>query len=586
MKTKKLLYLLPLFAVLLFLAGCAKNSLMKLPEGYLDFSKDKALIIGSMHYIDELGQRDVSSNLSEASAKKLIYDAPLFRALDGSFQPQLLSSFNVNISDRGEAVFTAEIRDNAMWHDGKLVTYNDFKFTFDKLFLDENSPYKQYAPHVISCSQITDNSFKIVFSRDSKRFLELLCLPLLREDLWKADEETKRDAKNLKEADKPILSKLPVGTGPYRVAKFHLMPQEPLLKKAAKKKEPREKIDYPYLILQPFDKYYDGKFANRKPVVFQSLFASEDFINEFRNKTFDAVFMPAALAEPLASLLPAKEFKLAKFKNPAVLSLVFNTSRPELKDARIRQVLDKAIDRAALQTKHLEGYYPIVNGIFAKSSENPDLSKMTPDYVALGKALDAAGVTLSSNSKFRQKDGKDFELILLYNNDSPFRKDLADFIAKDFKKLSIKTAIHGKSWSELLDKEHIDSSSCILITLVIPEDKNMIRFLHSNDQVDTSLNLAGFTSPEADRLLSALDSMLLSPADIAKLQGQLTDILNQNPPIAFISRSADFFAAMAGDLAILPANEAYQDAFLPSAIRLWNGISGNLKESESKTPKN
>lgn len=140
----------------------------------------------------------IYATLTEQSADEPFSE---YAALAGSIEmPQ----------DRSWIIFN--IRPEAKWEDGKPVTADDVKWTYDALMKDGQPFYKSYYADITKVEVLTDKKVKFTFKGQGNLELPLIVgqMPVLPKHYW-----TAKDHKFSETTLTP-----PPGNGPYRIASF------------------------------------------------------------------------------------------------------------------------------------------------------------------------------------------------------------------------------------------------------------------------------------------------------------------------------------------------------------------------------
>jgi len=92
---------------------------------------------------------------------ELVYDTPISIAPDGSFQPELASTWDV--SDDG-LTYTLHLVDNAVFHDGTPMTSDDVKFSLETYRDNPDFPYQSSYPDVFTSIEAPDATTVVLHS--------------------------------------------------------------------------------------------------------------------------------------------------------------------------------------------------------------------------------------------------------------------------------------------------------------------------------------------------------------------------------------------------------------------------------------
>ena len=139
----------------------------------------------------------------------LLYDTLMTSSQDEAFTEYGLLAESVELpEDRSWVIFN--LRQDATWHDGRPVTAEDVKWTFETL-IEKGAPgYAFYYQDVTAVDVLSPKRIKFTFASDENRELALIIgqLAILPKHYWqdRAFEETTLEP--------------PLGSGPYKIGKF------------------------------------------------------------------------------------------------------------------------------------------------------------------------------------------------------------------------------------------------------------------------------------------------------------------------------------------------------------------------------
>jgi len=344
-------------AALLAVLALGPLSAAEAPKGYL-------LKVGSSEDLDTLSVFTASERAA-TELFLLVYD-PLV-SFDEKLGPApcLAESWKVS-ADYLEWSFT--LRPGLLWSDGQPVTAADVKFTYDALL---ESGLGLYAPFLAGIVSVEAPDERTVLIRTDKPKANMLQnpTPILPEHVWKAG------LGKLEEFSDPRL----VGSGPFSFTEWK---QGQYFSLAAK---PKHQLGAPKVGGIVFT-----VFANRETLA-QALVAGE--IDVALN----------LYPDQLPQLGKAKGVEIHRFSGNGFTELALNCwadpaskGSPALRDRRVRQAVERAIDRKAIVDIAFAGAgEPASTLIPAATPEwhyEPSAAELrSPDPAKAGELLDAAG---------------------------------------------------------------------------------------------------------------------------------------------------------------------------------------------------
>ena len=325
------------------------------------------------------------------------------------------------------------MRPGARFHDGHPVTAADAKFSYE-LYADPTvaSPHLSAFPAVDSLVVVDSMTLRVHFSdRTPERFFKFATnLMMLPKHLL---EGLPRDALA---ASAPAQE--PIGSGPYRVAKWERGASLELVADTANV-EGRPTLDR--LVFRPVA---DANAAARSVVAGEA-----DFTENLR-------------PEGMALVAPGGPARTVEYAAPMVGYLVFNTRaqanrqqpHPVLGDRSIRRALSQAIDRAVVVRNALDSLAVLARGPLPRTSWAHDTSvAMLPfDVAAARSALEAAGWVLAPGDSVRARQGTRLRLSLLVPSVSATRRQMATVVADQLKTVGVELVVEVLDPSVLLPR--------------------------------------------------------------------------------------------------------------------------------------
>jgi microcin C transport system substrate-binding protein len=253
-----------------------------------------------------------------------IYDTLLTASADEPFSEYALLAEKVDMPvDRSSVTFTLD--EKARWHDGKPVTVEDVKWSFETLREKGNPFYRAYYGNVAWAEKVGERSIKFKFKPGENRELPLILgqLIVLPKHYW--------EGKNF---DETTLTP-PLGSGPYRIDRF-----EPGRYVTYRRVEDYWGKDLPVNVgrdnfdVLRFDYYRDSTVALES---FKA--GSYDFRLENSAKEWATAYVFPALAKG-----EVHKENVEHDRPVGMQAFVFNTRREVFEDFRVRRALAYAFD--------------------------------------------------------------------------------------------------------------------------------------------------------------------------------------------------------------------------------------------------
>jgi peptide/nickel transport system substrate-binding protein len=332
--------------------------------------------------------------------------------------------------------WTYKIRKGLKWSDGVPLTAQDAAYTFNRIINGsfEQTNYGNYVANITKAEAPDDTTLVLTVSKPTPIMVRL-AVPILPEHIWKPiDEKAVQTYKN-----EPI-----VGSGPF-IFEQHQTGQ--------------------FLRFKANPNYFLGA-PKIKELVFR-IFQSEDtMVAALKKGEID--FADSLGSTSFASLKGAAGITTVPAEYSGFDELAMNTGaatdkgaaigdgNPALKDKRLRQAIDTAIDRKTLVDKVLGGYgqqgSTIIPPIYALTHLEP-ANHRDFDIAKANQMLDDAGYTKGSDGIRTDPNngGKKLSFRLFGRDDSPTSKDSVQYIEGWLKQIGIDTQVQIVSENKLTD---------------------------------------------------------------------------------------------------------------------------------------
>lgn len=411
------------------------------------------------------------------------YGSPLFqstllsRGADLAITTDLATSYDV--SDDG-LTWTVELRDEAMFTDGRPVTPEDVAYTFNTAAEQGGLTDVTALDEAVA---IDEDTVELRLDEPRSTFVNRLV------SLGIVPQHAHGDG----------YATAPVGSGPYELVSWQQGQQ---------------------LVVQRNDDYY-GQMPAFERLVF--VFTDED-------ASLAAARVGEVQVAAVASSLATQQIDGMRVE--AITSLdnrgiSFPTVPDEGRDVdgvpigdgvtadlAIRQAVNMAVDRAGLVEGILEGYGSPANGPVDGAPWYEPASAVTDDDLAgAEELLEVAGWTDRDGDGIRDKDGTAASFTLLYPADDSLRQGLALAVADMVRSAGIEVVTEGVAWEEIDQRLHSDA---VLFGWGSHDPTEMYNLYHSAQAGVDYYNPGYYADADVDaRLDDALSATDPAKADAA-----------------------------------------------------------------------
>lgn len=448
----------------------------------------------------------------------LIYDTLTVRSLDEPFSEYGLLAETIEWpDDRSFVQYT--LRQGATFHDGKAITAEDVKFTFELLMQYGSPGFKAYYADVKSVSILAENQVRFDFKNSDNPELVLIVgqLPVLPKHFWQD--------KDFNQASLTI----PLGSGPYQISK----------------------VDAGKTIVFQRVKDYWGKdlAVNRGMYNFDTIEVdyyrdSTVLLEALKAKKYDlrleniAKQWATAYTGPAINSGQLKTQRIAHNNPVGLQSFVYNLRKDKFSDVRVRQAIALAFDfewtNKALFYDSYQRSKSFYNNSELASSGLPSkqelallnpLKEQVPSTVfteefklpitdASGnnrqqlreamKLLEKAGWKIK-NGKLSNEQGDTFTIeFLVYDNS--FERVINPFI-QNLKRLGIEATIRQVEISQYINRMrefNFDITTMVYPQSLSPGNEQADYFSSTSADIQGSRNYGGIKNPAVDSLVRAI----------------------------------------------------------------------------------
>ena len=414
---------------------------------------------------------------------------------------------------------TFELRDGVRWHDGRPLTPDDVVFTYDYFAKQFLSGLVLAQPRdVASVTATGGRNVQIRLNKPVVTFAEAVAafVPIVPRHIWEpvADPAQAQDLKLL------------VGSGPYRL----------------------ESLDESSgaMLYTANDGYFLGRpFVKRieiRPV--------GDPLTALRAGEVDAASLPVQGVGPdaLAGFRADPSFGVIEQPTGFTFPLYWNLAKGgALGDVRFRQACAKAIDRADIVRRLLQG-----NGVPGNPGFLPPghpfhvpVEQYSFDVAAANRMLDEAGYTRSGATR-QGPDGRPLRFGLLFSNTGP--PALAELVAAALRGIGVEVT------PELVDPVRLfgtkGGGAYDMAVTIFPgpsgfgpnSDPDVLRRVYSSNPFVRGLNsVDGYNNSEMEQLTQQ-QQVTTDEAERRRLVGRIQEIAARDVPTLPLYYSTLYFA--------------------------------------------
>jgi microcin C transport system substrate-binding protein len=429
------------------------------------------------------------------------------------FIPGLAAEWKISPDKK---VFTFTMDKNAKFSDGKPVTAEDVKFTFDTVTNPKNktAPFQADYASIESCvvkdPQTVEFRAKNLHFKNFEKVASLMVLP--KHFFSQGDFNRAFHTKIL-------------GSGPYTLESI----------------QQGEKI-----VLRRDPNYWAATqernqgLHNFDRIVFRAVPDPNVSFELFKRGDLDYFyFLSSKMWSTDTNGAPftknwIKKLKVENLSPTATQGIAWNMRKPIFQDRRVRLAMSHLMDRERwIKELFYNNYIPATGAIASKSEYHSPKNTAVPYDPKKARALlKEAGWDKVGTDGVLIKDGNRFEFDLL--TDSPGSERYLTRYQEDLKKVGIKMNIRVLDWAtaiKLTDDRQFDAREVARGRDVEPSDF-AVTWGSKQADIKGSANLVGYKNPELDKLAQEVDETFDRKKRVPLVQ-RIDEIIGYDQPMSF-----------------------------------------------------
>ena len=452
-------------------------------------------------------------------------DSLLIRNIDTyAWEPALAKSYKISPDKK---IFTFELRQNAFFHDGKPVTAEDVKFSFDAIFEPKyNAAHmRPYYSGIKKVEIIHPHKVRfIVKDTYFKNFDISAGLTVLPKHIYQDVEKSKK------------MNQEVIGSGPYRLKKYETG-RRLILEKVPnwygyKEKHLSQQYRFQEIVLRFIkDKNISLKMLEKRELDFLGL-SPEDFSIKTSGKNWGKKVF---------------KFKVENARPKGYSYIGWNLNHPIFKDRNIRLGLAHLFNRPAMNKKFRYNMSLLMAGpIYPQSAyADPSIKPIAFDMKKGLAYLKKSGWTDSDKDGVldKQIEGKKrpFRFTLSYANKESEKYWV--FYQQDLKKAGIDLQLRFMEWNVFIKK--LDEAGFDAVALgwgggSVEWDPKQI--WHSSSAVKGGSNFIGYKNKDVDKWIDTARQEYDKKKRISILKNVYKQIAQDAPYIFLFSEKYDLYA--------------------------------------------
>lgn len=455
-----------------------------------------------------------NTHLTTDDVVKHMLFTPLIQ-YDAKLQPVPWLAERWELTDSAVTFF---LRRDVTWHDGKPVTAEDVKFTFD-LAKDPATASllgSAYMNMVKDATVVDPHTVRFSFVSPHAQALDGFWWPPLPKHLLGNVAAA--------ELGRHPFNRQPVGSGPFKFVEWR--PSQ----SATFEANPQ----FPAAL---------GGRPNLDRVVFRVTPEATTMVTELINGTADMIGY-TLLPDQAAQIRNQSGVELRHYPSREFTFFAWNNTRPLFSDARVRRAMTMGINRQQIIDGLLQGFGVPASGMIPPWSPlYTELAPLPYDPNGAKALLQQAGFADANGDGILEKGGQPLRFTLTINSSNRLHADIAQVMQRQLRQVGVDVQIQPQEFQSMLQRYKSREYDAVLANWTLDTFKVDPTPLFSCAQakVANSANRTGYCNPRADALME----QGLRATDAAQAKGiwaQYSQILHQDQPITFLY----WFEDMAG----------------------------------------
>lgn len=381
-------------------------------------------------------------------------------------------------------VIVFHLREGVLFHDGKPVTSQDVRFTYEAIMDPANlSPRMPDFEPVLRLETPDERTVRVVYKRLYSPALgtwSMGILPqhLLNKDALAEEARTRGMDPSSFSIRQSRFNRNPVGCGPFRFQEW--------------------KSDQ-FIILKRFEDYWEGP-PNYEEYIFRIV---PDLVTqemEFYAGTLDTYGVQPHQVERLQHDPRFQGFSGISF---GYTYIGYNLRRQPFNDVRVRRALGMAIDVEKILSYVLYGQGERITGPFPKQTDyyDPSIEPIPYDPEGALRLLGEAGWFRDASGRL-VKAGRPMRFTLITNSGNDLRKAIVAIAQDSWRQLGIEVSTDTVEWAVFINERILKRDfDAVVLGWSMGIDPDLYQIWHSSQTGPNQLNFVGFKNPEADDLI-------------------------------------------------------------------------------------
>jgi peptide/nickel transport system substrate-binding protein len=420
---------------------------------------------------------------------------------------------NGGVTDGGR-VWTFHIRPNVKWSDGVPLTANDIAYTYNRILRQKLSFYLSYFTGVTKV-EATDDHTVVITCKKPNAVMTALYVPILPEHIWSKVPDGKIDSY----PNVPM-----VGSGPFQVTEV-------------------QNGKFVKMIRNPYYKDGFGKEPAVDEVLFDMYQTQDSLVADYKAGNLDAAielnpgFYRSLKGLPGSTTVAAPGIGFHELGFNCYKSAK-SKGNPLLRDVRIRQAINWAIDKKSIDAVAMDNLAPVGTSLLSPVDtlyhwNVPTDQQYSFDPAKAAKILDDAGYKIGANGVRVAPDGKPLKFRLAAFNEYPMDITAVKKISGYLKDVGIATTLQVMDENAFTNDNFDSANNDLYIwSWTADIDPGYILGVFTTGQLLNGSD-SEYSNPQYDKLYVE-QAQAVDPAQRKQIIEQMQQILYRDSPYSIL----------------------------------------------------
>lgn len=447
-----------------------------------------------------------NTHLTSDDVIKHMLFTPLIQ-YDSALQPVPWLAERWELTDTSVTFF---LRRDVTWHDGRPVTAEDVKFTFD-LAKDSATASllgSAYMNMVREATVVDPHTVRFSFTAPHAQALDGFWWPPLPRHLLQNVPPA--------ELSRHAFNRQPVGSGPFKFVEWR----------------PNQSVTFE---ANPQFPAALGGRPNLDRVVFRVVPEATTMVTELVNGTADMIGY-TLLPDQAAQIRNQSGVELRHYPSREFTFFAWNHTRPLFSDARVRRAMTLAINRQQIIDGLLQGFGVPATGIIPSwSPMYTELQPLPYDADQARQLLQQAGWADANGDGILDKGGQPLRFVLTINSANRLHADIAQVVQRQLRQVGVDVQIQPQEFQSMLQRYKAREYDAVLANWSLDTFKvdPTPLFSCAEARVQNSANRTGYCNPRGDQLMQQ-GLRTTDAAQAKQIWAQYSQLIQQDQPVTFL----------------------------------------------------